>query len=56
MTHEQILDELLPCLADEFESGNRNGGTIERKTTEEFEPLPIAQSLILALRSWTVLN
>ena len=39
MTQEQILDEVLPCLADEFEAGNQNGRTIEPKSAEEFEPL-----------------
>ncbi len=35
----QMLDEILPCLADEFEGGSRVGRTIEPKTAEEFEPL-----------------
>src|SRR5882762_7888500 len=35
----QMLDEILLCLADEFEGGSRVGRTIEPKTAEEFEPL-----------------
>jgi hypothetical protein len=35
----QMLDEILLCLADEFEGGSRAGRTIEPKTAEEFEPL-----------------
>jgi hypothetical protein len=39
MSQETLLDEILPCLADEFETGNQSGRTIEPKSAEEFEPL-----------------
>jgi hypothetical protein len=39
MTREQILDEILPGLADEFEAGNRNGRWFTPSNAEEFEPL-----------------
>jgi len=39
VTHEQILDEILPGLADEFEAGNNNGRTFTPSNAEEFEPL-----------------
>lgn len=39
MTHEQILDEILPGLADEFEAGNRKFRYFKPSSVEEFEPL-----------------
>jgi hypothetical protein len=39
LDQHQMLDEILLCLADEFEGGSRVGRTIEPKTAEEFEPL-----------------
>lgn len=39
MTHEQILDEILPGLADEFEAGNQKGRWFTPSSAEEFEPL-----------------
>jgi hypothetical protein len=39
LDQHQMLDEILLCLADEYEGGSRVGRTIEPKTAEEFEPL-----------------
>ena len=39
LDQHQMLDEILPCLADEFEGGSRAGRIIEPKCAEEFEPL-----------------
>ena len=39
LDQSEMLDEILLCLADEFEGGSRAGRTIEPKTAEEFEPL-----------------
>ena len=39
LDQSQMLDEILLCLADEFEGESRVGRTIEPKTAEEFEPL-----------------
>jgi hypothetical protein len=39
MTREQVLDEILLGLADEFEAGNRNGRWFAPSCLEEFEPL-----------------
>jgi hypothetical protein len=39
MTSEQILDEVLPGLADEFEAGNQKGRWFTPSNAEEFEPL-----------------
>lgn len=39
LDQDQMLDEILLCLADEFEGGSRTGRIIEPKTAEEFEPL-----------------
>jgi hypothetical protein len=39
LDQSEMLDEILLCLADEFEGGSRVGRTIEPKTAEEFEPL-----------------
>jgi hypothetical protein len=39
LDQHQMLDEILLCLADEFEGGSHVGRTIEPKTAEEFEPL-----------------
>lgn len=38
-TTSEILDEMLPTLADEFEAGNPHGRTFEPLCLEEFEPL-----------------
>jgi hypothetical protein len=38
-TKDEILDEILPGLADEFEAGNPHGRTFEPSCPEEFEPL-----------------
>lgn len=35
----EMLDEILPCLADEYEAGNHSGRTIEPTSLEEFEAL-----------------
>jgi hypothetical protein len=39
MTQEQILDEILPGLADSFEAGNRHPRYINPSTVEAYEPL-----------------
>jgi hypothetical protein len=39
MTHEQVLDEILPGLADEFEAGNRHFRYFNPSSVEEYEPL-----------------
>ena len=39
MTKEQILDEILPGLFDEFEAGNRHPRYIKPSSAEEYEPL-----------------
>ena len=39
LDQNQLLEEVLLCLADEFEGGSGVGRTIEPKTAEEFEPL-----------------
>jgi hypothetical protein len=39
LDQNQMLEEILLSLADEFEGGSRVGRTIEPKTAEEFEPL-----------------
>lgn len=39
LDQNQMLDEILPSLADEFEGGSCTGRIIEPKTAEEFEPL-----------------
>ena len=38
-TKEEVLDEILLGLADEFEAGNPHGRTYEPSCPEEFEPL-----------------
>jgi hypothetical protein len=39
MTRDQILDEILPGLADEFEAGNHKGRWFSPSSPDEFEPL-----------------
>lgn len=38
-TKDEVLDEILLGLADEFEAGNLHGRTFEPSCPEEFEPL-----------------
>ncbi len=38
-TSDEVLDEILLGLADEFEAGNPHGRTFEPSCPEEFEPL-----------------
>jgi hypothetical protein len=38
-TNNEILDEILPGLADEFEAGNPHGRTFAPSCPEEFQPL-----------------
>lgn len=48
MTNDRILDEILPTLADEFESGNRRFRTFAPSSPEEFEPLRECLATLIA--------
>ncbi len=48
MTREQILDEILPGLADEFEAGNRRFREFKESSPEEFEPLRECLAMLIA--------
>lgn len=48
MTKDRILDEILPTLADEFESGNRRFRTFTPSSPEEFEPLRECLATLIA--------
>jgi len=39
MTQDEVLDEILLGLADEFEAGNRHFRTFSHSSPEEYEPL-----------------
>jgi hypothetical protein len=39
ITKDEVFDEILLGLADEFEAGNPHGRTFEPSCPEEFEPL-----------------
>ena len=38
MTKEQVLDEILPGLFDNFEAGQRNPRHVKPSSAEEYEP------------------
>jgi hypothetical protein len=48
MTHEQVLDEILPGLADEFEAGNRKFRYFNPSSVEEYEPLRECLAVLVA--------
>ncbi len=48
MTREEVLDEILPGLADEFEAGNRRFRTFKPSSAEEFEPLRECLAMLIA--------
>lgn len=48
MTEEQVLDEILPGLADEFEAGNKKGRWFTPSNAEEFEPLRECVAMLVA--------
>jgi hypothetical protein len=48
MTQEQILDEILPGLADEFEAGNQKGRWFTPSNSAEFEPLRECFAMLVA--------
>jgi len=48
MTKHEVLDEILPTLADEFESGNRRFRTFAPSSSEEFEPLRECLATLIA--------
>lgn len=47
-TFEQILDEILPGLADSFEAGNRHFREIRHSSLEDFEPLRECLAILVA--------
>ncbi|HXN24607.1 MAG TPA: hypothetical protein VOA41_17865 [Candidatus Dormibacteraeota bacterium] len=51
MTREQVLDEILPGLADEFEAGNRKFRYFKPSSLEEYEPLRECLASLVAERS-----
>jgi len=48
MTSEQVLDEILPGLADDFEAGNRNFRGIKPSSADDFEPLRECLAVLIA--------
>jgi hypothetical protein len=48
MTREQVLDEILPGLADEFEAGNRKFRYFKPSCVEEYEPLRECLAVLVA--------
>ena len=48
MTREQILDEILCGLADEFEAGNRHFRYFNPSSVEEYEPLRECLAVLVA--------
>jgi hypothetical protein len=48
MTQENILHQIIPALADEFEAGNRRFRTFQPSNAEEFEPLRECLAILIA--------
>jgi hypothetical protein len=61
-TKDEVLDEILLGLADEFEAGNPHGRTYEPSCPEEFEPLReclaemISEGLLAQRRPFKIYN
>ena len=53
-TRDEVLDEILLGLADEFEAGNPHWRTLEPSCPEEFEPLRECIADMIA-EGWDVL-